>query len=401
MASALKLSPWWPALLERMLGVHPDDPAVIRRYAPALRRLSEYLNDTTARRSATRPYLRDRALREAYLLYFTTANLLKLLPPLAELRRGDALRGDAVSMTYDAEHVGDARSGRILRVLDLGCGPGTGVAGIHAFLETLRAPVAVEMLALDAVTANTDAAAQVAADLRERTGLPVTVQTERADLAHPPELEERFDLVLGMNVLNELSPGAASRLREWIIQRLAAAGDLLLIEPALRETSRTLLHFRDAAVAEGWTVYAPCFRQKGCPALLNPGDWCHHDVTWERPAFMTALDEEVGNIKKSLKFSYQLLNRDGRTLGTHLPLRKPQRVVSELRVEKGRARCFVCGGDGRRLVMRNRRDRRVENASFDALERYDIVEISGEEQRAHDMRIPPEGGVRRIPWSEI
>ncbi len=393
MTSALLLPNWWPVVLERMLGVHPDDAAVTPRYAAALRRLSEYLNDTPSRRHATRPYLRDRVLRETYLLYYATANMLKVLPPLLELRRGGG---------PGAMDTGDGSSdGAPLRVLDLGCGPGTGVAALHAFLETLPEAPAVEMLALDAVAANTDTATALAAHLRDVTGRKVTLRTETADLAHPPELDAQFDLILGMNVLNELATGPASRLRAWLTRHLAPQGDLLLIEPALRETSRMLLEYRDAAVKEDWTVFAPCFRQGGCPALRDAGDWCHHDVAWERPAFMAALDEEVGNIKKSLKFSFLLLNRDGRTLRDHIALRNPQRVVSELLVEKGRARCFVCGTEGRRMVMRNRRDRREGNAAFDRIERYDIVEVTGEEQRAHDMRIPAEGAVRRIPWVEI
>ncbi len=41
----------------------------------------------------------------------------------------------------------------------------------------------------------------------------------------------------------------------------------MLIEPALRETSRELLAVRDQLLAAGLQVVAPCFFQGPCPAL--------------------------------------------------------------------------------------------------------------------------------------
>ncbi|MBN1447240.1 MAG: methyltransferase domain-containing protein [Bacteroidetes bacterium] len=383
MRTTLTIPSWWSVLLKDILETDPDVPESLEAFVPSLERLSSYLNDTASRERRTAPYLRDLRLRHAYLLYFATANLGKLSVPLFELRQSVAFRGKSV-----------------LRVLDLGCGPGTGIAGLHAFLGGLSSPPVVELLAVDAVQENIHLAARVGEHARRLTGLPVSVRIAAMNITRPyATWGERFDLVIAMNVLNELPLQHEARWRNGIMEQLTEDGHLLLIEPALRETGRRLLAFRDASIDEGWTVYAPCFRQADCPALERETDWCHHDIPWVRPSFIAWLDERIGNIKKSLKFSYVILNRHGETLSAHLPFTPARRVVSERFDEKGRTWCFVCGSDGRHVCQRNRRDRGPSNEAFDHVERYDILALEDVEQRVHDLRIPPTGAVRILSVS--
>src|SRR5579883_2354335 len=65
-------------------------------------------------------YLSDRKLREAYQLYYTTTNLLKIIPPLREL---------ALSGIFEHEQID---------VLDLGTGTGAALWGLIQYFEQER-----------------------------------------------------------------------------------------------------------------------------------------------------------------------------------------------------------------------------------------------------------------------
>ena len=69
------------------------------------------------------------------------------------------------------------------------------------------------------------------------------------------------------------APGAS---RAWARRCWRRAGRVILVEPALRETSRELLAVRDQLLAlSELRVVAPCFWTGACPALARERDWCH------------------------------------------------------------------------------------------------------------------------------
>ncbi len=374
------LPEWWLKSLGRMTGIKDFDASAMRPYVPVLRQLSAHLNDVEERRGKAMTYMRDRRQREAYLLYYATVNFPKLLWPLGELWPDGPPEGDGP-----------------LRILDVGCGPGTGVAGLHAWADRQPNPRPMHVRGIDAVEANAALYRETGRLLREMTGHPIECDAAAGDVRHLDGEAGSVDLIMGMNVLNELPDHALPRFLDRSADLLAPRGALLLVEPALRTTSRILLQLRDSAVENGWTVVSPCFRQGNCPALVNEKDWCHHDIPWERPAYIEWLDEEIGNIKKSLKFSCMVLRREPATAAgaDHAPLR----VVSELFVEKGRTWCFCCGEEGRRIYQRNHRDRTDENGLFDGLMRYDAITLEGEDVRANDVRISAATAVRAFEGS--
>src|SRR5204863_8615054 len=155
-----------------------------------------------------------------------------------------------------------------------------------------------------------------------------------------------FDLVVSAHVLNELfvSEGPPERrverlaglVRRWAERFLARDGRLILLEPALRETSRALLAVRDQLVAAGMRVVAPRFFRGACPALALPRDWCHDSAREAGP----------GGRLRRVDFSYlalaQRASGGGVDEGAGVdPTRL--RVVSDPLPEKGRLRLFVCG----------------------------------------------------------
>ncbi|MBF0275086.1 MAG: hypothetical protein HQK84_07625, partial [Nitrospinae bacterium] len=121
-----------------------------------------------------------------------------------------------------------------------------------------------------------------------------------------------------------------------------------------------------------------------CPALEHPKDWCHTEINWNRPTFIHELDELVGNIHKTLKFSYIVISKTKRKPSALPPQedkRETFRVVSDVMKEKGRSKVFLCNENGRKLFVRQKKHKSPENSSFDTLRRYDTITIENYEEK--------------------
>jgi hypothetical protein len=194
--------------------------------------------------------------------------------------------------------------------------------------------------------------------------------------------EGPYDLIIVANCLNELIGKTQDAIKErsglaadWL-GLLTPHGTLMLLEPALRETSRSLHQVRDQLLQENrCTVYSPCLHERNCPALLNPNDWCHEERAWEAPSWIQQIDGQVGFIKDALKFSYLLLRTDGRTITPRNA--ETFRMVSELRKLKGDTRAWLCNELGRPEVGRLDRALSALNSAWDHCQRGTIVRIEG------------------------
>src|SRR4051812_10312430 len=284
------------------------------------------------------PYMADPELRRAYetdLAPRTRAALGKILsgvvPPGAPIRR----------------------------VLDLGAGTGAAGAEIRARFGQ------IELTSVD------------------RVGGPGILVADVVGRSRPAGVRGHFDLIVAAHLLNELDGlsvfDRAALVAGWCDDLLDQNGWCVIIEPALRETSRALLGVRDRLLERGFFVVAPCFWQGPCPALARDRDWCHSAA----PAVVEG--------RSRVDFSYLVLRHSG-TPATDQTL---FRVVSDRLEEKGRQRIFGCGPAGRESIVRLDRDRTEENAPFDRLERGDTVTISEATRTGEGLRIPPQALVRR------
>jgi ribosomal protein RSM22 (predicted rRNA methylase) len=338
----------------------------LERLADSVARLSRLL--TRERDSLPASYLRDRGMREAYRRYFLPANLLKIHLPLHEL------------FLHPAGLLHRDR----LRVLDIGSGPGTAVLGILEFFSTKDRRPVLDITALDQVADNLKEAAGLFREHRQRSGVDASLRTIASRIEDlPSRLRGPFDAIVFSNVLNELSPHDDERIagRSGIIDGLlrmllAEHGSCIIIEPALRATSRDMLRVRDGLLAGGWHVYSPCLMQEPCPALVNPKDWCHEERPWVPPEVIRQIDARTGLRKDALKFSYVVLRRDVHSL-SDVCGKDAFRVVSEPLVSKGKRELFLCGGGGRRLAARLDKDAAPVNETFADLRRGDVVRFSG------------------------
>src|SRR5215831_9570652 len=293
----------------RLPGGPPDrlTPRELREVARAVQQLSRGL--TRERPLAGSPYMDDPALLGAYLLFFWPVSYAQARQVLGELPWAGT-------------------------VLDLASGP---------------APIA--FAALDAgarevtIADRSPAALATAKELAREAGEALGIR--RMDLAAAkPQTREvggPFDLIAighGLNELYSAQPDPASRraaLVDGWLGALKKNGSLMILEPALRATSRALLEIRDLLVQRGRAIRAPCLYRGNCPALVKQSDWCHAERPWQRPAMVEALARAAGLRKESLKMSYLVVASPDSTWAEPPPGRL-FRIVSEPLQGKGRLR---------------------------------------------------------------
>lgn len=275
-----------------------------------------------------------------------------------------------------------------LRILDLGSGPGPASA---ALLDAL-APRGVELCLVD----GSERALGLARSILEGGGTrPVRLETRALDLekiADSALPAGPFDLVVASHLLNELWRGAPDRLArrqglvEALASRLAPGGSLLLLEPALLETSRELLSLRDRLVARGFRILSPCLRGGACPALAaGASHSCHAEVPWTPPEPVASLARAAGLDRESVKMSFLVVAPGAGGPGegpdaVSAPSvdRLRARVVSEPMLNKaGRVRFLLCNEAGRFALSAKRDDAAARAQGFFSLRRYDLIEASG------------------------
>lgn len=283
------------SLRDLLARYHAERGGSVGETEAGIRELSAMFNGITPHKPG---YLAKPNLRRAYVHYYLPVNAEKVARVLKELA------------VY-------APRTQPPRVLDYGCGPGTA-----AIAALLHGPVA-DLTLVDVVDEALDDARFFCAEL----GVQARTMHEVPD--------EKFDLILAANVFAEhLAP---------LEERLTDTGHLVVIEPALAATTRKLMKWRDDAVARGYKIAAPCLGQVKCPMLEREDLWCHQDVPWPRPGTVAEIDRRLGLNKESLKYSYMVLTRNGRTLADR---EGNVRVVSNLHKEKGKAWGWVCGRSG-------------------------------------------------------
>ncbi len=308
-------------------------------------------------------YLKDPGLREAYRTYFLPPNLAKIRVPLVEL----------------ALHRKQIFAKDTIRVLDLGSGPGSALLGVLEYFAAQEKKPRLQCVAVDQVAENLSVADELFHSERISLGLSASLKTVRAGIERAGQhLSGPFDLIIFSNVLNELFAHEGRRiekrlvmLEEILMHALAEEGSCIIIDPALRDTSRDLLQVRDGILKQKYSIYAPCLCSSSCPALANPRDWCHEDLPWNPPAEIEEVDKLTGLRKDALKFSYITVRKDCSSLSDVYD-EKCFRVVSEPLISKGKIEFFLCGRAGRRLTTRLDKDETQANEPFRRLRRGDV-----------------------------
>ena len=288
----------------------------------------------------------DLAARAAF---FTIADAMKVCVPIGELRGRGAIPDRAP-----------------LAVLDLGAGCGAQSLGLATCLARSLAITAIDQ-DRDALAIAERALARYShVSFEGRTGDVTTMEFCRADL-----------VVIG-SVMNELTPHAGLTVVERAVASIPIDGAVIIIEPALRSTSRALHELRDAVLSRGLAhVFAPCTRRTSpCPALADAEDWCHEDRSVQLPPATAEFARLTHLRDRGMKFSYLVLRREPTPL---VDREGAWRIVSAPRLLKGKLEVFGCSDAGRFPIRLLRKNRAPSNRDLERVERGDVVVVSGSE----------------------
>lgn len=359
------LQPDWFAYVEgvarRTLSVNALRGA---RLAAAVARVSQLY---TRERGALAELQGDDEALCARLQFFLSRDLLKLHGPVAEL----------VS-------VGAFPEREALRVLDLGAGLGAASLGLSRSLRALGRCERLHVTALDIDPDALELASELCADLTHLPGLPIELVTRVSDLRRGAAgTAGSYDVILLGLVLNELEAGGgAAEVAEQLIRLsglLREDGVMLVIEPALRETSRALHAVRDVLAARGAApyVFAPCLRRTlPCPMLQRERDYCHERVPGVLPERLAVLARAAGLRDSDLTYSYLTLHRAPRSLHELRESPTLLRAVSGSLPSKGKIELWLCGATAAPRGMRLDRHESPANAAFEQAERGSVLDIT-------------------------
>ena len=256
-----------PPLLQTITRFTEEAGVSRARLTQAVAELSHLF--TKGRAALPPKYLDDASSRAGYFAYFLPVNLAKVQALL------DELPSDQLCRPAD----------RPLRVLDIGSGPGTGALAVRDWMQQ-RTERAVEVVAVDQALPVLQDLERLWRAYAEASGGPpakfayVHANLERAGSLEVCKPEGPFELIVMANTLNELWRGARAPVGarvafvRGLLDLLLPHGSLILIEPALRDTSRNLHQVRDKLLAAGaCTVYSPCLHDGPCPARVKAEDW--------------------------------------------------------------------------------------------------------------------------------
>ncbi|MEM9069615.1 MAG: small ribosomal subunit Rsm22 family protein [Myxococcota bacterium] len=283
---------------------------------------------------------------QARLRFFFPRDFMKVVYPLAELHAQALLP-----------------KGRTWRILDLGAGIGTSTLGAAHFAAEMDVAERFEVDAYDLISD----ALKAFAELAPRAALPISLRRHAGDV-QKRAMGERYDLILLGLVLNELRPEDALALVRSLRANLAPGGVLLILEPALRTTTRRLMELRSELLSE-WSVLGPCLHQKVCPMLARAKDWCHEERAFTLPDELASVAKDAGLRWETSTFAYLALGTAPPSPPTHR-----LRVVSGRLKTKGKLELVGCGREGELTRwMRLDRHESEENAAFGDARRGDLL----------------------------
>jgi ribosomal protein RSM22 (predicted rRNA methylase) len=287
----------------------------VRFFSKGVSELSEIYTDE--RPGKIPAYFLHPKFRSAYLLYFLPLQMAKFVT---------AFQLHSKAMDAALEH---GRKTGVLRIVDLGAGPGT--ASLAFLLRLLTTSGEIPPIELEWVDTNAtimeDGAEFVEAlssqfpKLRGKVKLTRRVGHWWSDAGKGPETS----LILLGHVLNEAQnprrrtaaptedegelPPSHDQVWSELLSR-ASGGGILLLEPASRKTSQFLSTLRDQLLeaesipASTQAIWGPCVHAGACP-LAQGRDWCHFSVPVQVPGkWFREFSKTLSTERHWLKFSY-------------------------------------------------------------------------------------------------
>jgi ribosomal protein RSM22 (predicted rRNA methylase) len=323
------LETWWTQRAMRHFNLR-DPKTAVQRLEPAVRHLSDLF--TKERRADFGAYATTKELLLAYGIYVFPQTYRRnqlVIEEMLKLRVFDQ---------WDQAET--------LHLLDLGAGTG---AGSVAWLDALHH----RPLELEAIDQSEDAI-RLSEYLLKENGLQWPhlrwSAKQQEVLSFTPRRGHRYHLILASFSLNEIfHEKSAAEIAAWlatITPSLHDNGLLVILEPALRQTSTRLMELRDLLPGMGWQLLGPCPHALACPMRRENRFWCHEVRTWQPPPSLQRLNELLKYTIHELKFSFLVARR-----GPPSPAAPHARLVAPLSKVKGRYLTRVCDSSGQLLEL--------------------------------------------------
>lgn len=350
-------------------------------FSRGIEELSELFTEERSRQMPA--YFQHGKFRSSYLLYFLPLQAAKFLT-LFDLYP-QALQGA----------LAHGRQAGVLRVADLGAGPGT--ASLALLLKLLSMPLKtgeeLPPIEFDWIDTNDSVmedgkhlALSMASQFSRLRG-KVSVRTHVASWWDAPLLvPSETSLMLLGHVMNEASGpnrGQPQQAAQWeklwtaLIRDRARGGGVLFVEPAARMASHTISQLRDNLIETGLiensssSIWGPCLHAGRCP-MAEGRDWCHFSVATRIPGqWFREFSKALGSERQWVKFSYLWLA--SREFPAPMPDPQLRRVISDpLSGGAGRPG----SGDSTVLICEPETPSRHPTTERKPLWRGDLVKIS-------------------------
>ena len=341
-----------------------------KQLSGAVREVSDFYLADPAQRGAC-PH--EAAHQAARLLFFTLADAPKAYAAAAEFTALTGLTPPPVS-----------------RILDVGAGYGAQSLGLLNYLAQTLPPRQIQLDAVDYDSAALETfgvllnKARAAATFRA-----LTLRQWQVDLRQGFRPPQQYDYILIGSTLCELPPAAQYPLLLNLLAALTPTGALIVIEPALKLTSRRLHALRDQLLTERRAaVVAPCTSWTGgCPCLINDADWCHAVRPHLLPLSCRQIATFTGLRQFELKWSYLTLTAEPRRAAEYADA---WRVVSDLMKPKGKFEIFLCGSAGRCQATLAKRAKSTANEGFKKLRRGQLVWLADADITPARIQLQPQ-----------
>lgn len=352
-----------PQNLERLIlynlglqGVYDKEE---RLFAKRIRELREILRQVSDYFIRERMLLKEKvfqsALEDGYLAFFSPLSFVKTWTVFNEL------------MDLYPE-----LSEKPIRLIDIGAGQCAGALGVVEVLNRRAGKDPIEIVCVDRRN-------------------PKFNLLEELNIAHKYfniDIEDvrirktkGFNLALIINSLTEAygfnTENPFRKLMLIVDQILEEDGILMIVEPAMKDSTRVLMGIRDRISKERKDIHiiSPCVGIKECPLLKvkSRTEWCHFGIHWETPVYMRILNRELKREIHFAKFSYMVLSKKEISLPEWYI--RNMRVVSNLIHEKGKKRFYTCYQERYVEFERLDRDASQKNKDMESLNKGDIVEV--------------------------
>jgi len=291
-----------------------------------------------------------------------------------------------------------AESKKAFRVLDVGAGPGSVGLSVVQLMEALRPGLRVELTAVDQSPHALDVLRRCHGELRSQLWPSSVVRTQTKNMRFRSSLfyggKERFDLVVLGFSLNEFCQGmedeeVAEFLAEAAERLLKRRGLLIILEPALQETSTTMSRLGELlSENERLHYWGPYLHGGSCPLLAQGKYWNHEVRSWVPPNSLEYVNRRMQRRIHEVKYSYFCISRIA-------PERKfaesPEvfRLVSPVSRMKGLFLMSGAAGDGQVYTyeLQFRGLSSEQKRTMRKMERGDILKVQNLEKAGEHWRI--------------